>query len=127
MEAAVKLVAAAVAGALCAVTVRKQSPEISLVLGLTAGVLVLSWAAGLLEDGLAFLTELAALAGISTELLAPLVKTMGIALVTHLGSALCKDAGEGGIAAALEFAGGAAAICAALPLMRAVLEGLRSL
>ncbi len=127
MELTLKIAAAAVAGALCAVTLRKQSPEIALVLGLTAGMLVLSWAVGLLQEAAEFLTELAELAGVSTELLVPLAKTAGIALVTHLGGSLCKDAGESGIAAALEFAGGAAAICAALPLMRAVLEGLKAL
>ncbi len=127
MELALKITAAAVAGALCAVSIRKQSPEIALVLGLAAGALVLSWAVGLLQDAAAFLTELAELAGISTGLLIPLIKTAGIALVTHLGGSLCKDAGESGIAAALEFAGAAAAICSALPLMRAVLESLKAL
>ena len=127
MELALKIAAAAVAGAICAVAIRKQSPEIALVLGLTAAALVLSWAVGLLEDAAEFLTELAELAGLPMELLIPLIKTAGIALVTHLGSSLCKDAGESGIGAALEFAGGAAAVCAALPLMRAVVETLKAL
>ena len=55
MELALKIAAAAVAGAICAVAIRKQSPEIALVLGLTAAALVLSWAVGLLEDAAEFL------------------------------------------------------------------------
>jgi len=42
--------------------------------------------------------------------------------VTRLSSALCRDAGEGGIAAFLEVAGGAAAVVAALPLLKMVLQ-----
>ncbi len=127
MDWVLRLAAAAVAGALCAVTLRKQSPELALVLGLVSAVLALSWAMELLAEAVDFLTELAELAGIAPELLSPLVKTTGIALVTRLGSELCRDAQEGGIAAALELAGGAAAICAAIPLMRAVVDALKAL
>jgi stage III sporulation protein AD len=127
MDQAVKLAAVALAGAVCAVTLRKQSPEIALVLGVTAGGLLLFQTVSLLTQVGDFLAELAQLAQVSEALLAPLLKTAAIAFVTHLAAALCRDAGESGIGSALEFAGGAAAVCAALPLMEAVVETMKSL
>ena len=50
------------------------------------------------------------------------LKTVGIAIVTKIGSDLCRDAGESALAAALEFAGTVCALLTALPLLRAVLE-----
>jgi stage III sporulation protein AD len=127
MDETIKLAAAALAAAVCAVTLRKQSPEFALVLGVAAGGLLLFWSVSLLTQVADFFSELAQLAQVSEALLTPLIKTGAIALVTHLAAALCKDAGEGGIASALEFAGGVAAICAALPLMEAVVETMKSL
>ena len=54
-------------------------------------------------------------------------KTVGVGVVTRLASAVCKDAGEGGIAAFLETAGSALALLTALPLAQAVLDTLGGL
>lgn len=47
---------------------------------------------------------------------------MGLALVTKLAAALCRDAGEGSLAAFVEVAGAAAAVLVALPLLKMVLQ-----
>ena len=47
--------------------------------------------------------------------------------VLHLAAAFCRDAQEGALAAAVELAGTALALAAALPLMSAVLELLTQL
>ena len=57
----------------------------------------------------------------------PLLKTVGIALISRTGGALCRDAGEGAMAGLVEMAGAFAAILVSLPLFRAawqMLEGL---
>lgn len=118
----IKLAAVAVIGALCALTVRKQTPELALVLGLTTGVLLLTAALSAMAALRDFLDSLVVLAGLSPAVLAPLIKTIGIAILTHVAAELCRDAGEGGIAAFAETAGGALALCVALPLMRSVLS-----
>ncbi|MCI8539280.1 MAG: stage III sporulation protein AD [Oscillospiraceae bacterium] len=118
----VKLAAVAVMGALCALTVRKQAPELAMVVGLATGVLLLWAAMSALTALREFLDSLIALSGLSPAVLSPLVKTIGIAIITHIASEICRDAGEGGIAAFAETAGGALALCVALPLMRAVLS-----
>lgn len=118
----VKLASVAVIGALCALTVRKQVPELALVLGLTTGVLLLGAALSAMTALRDFLDSLVELAGLSPAVLAPLIKTIGIAILTHIAAEICRDAGESGIAAFAETAGGALALCVALPLMRSVLS-----
>ena len=127
MESVVRLAAAAVAAALCAVVVKQHAREVGAVLALAAGALLLGAALGAIEEVHALADELGELAGLSPAVLAPLLKTVGIAILTRLTAELCRDAGEGGIAAAAETAGAAAAVLAALPLLRAVLSTITGL
>lgn len=114
--------AAGVAAALCAVVVRQRSPEIALLLALSACVLLLWNTLPLLETIRDVLQELADLAEISPAVLRPMLQTVGLAVVTRLSCALCRDAGESGIASFLELAGSAAAVLVALPLLKMVLQ-----
>ena len=127
MESVVRLAAAAVAAALCAVVVKQHAREVGAVLALAAGALLLGAALGALEDVRALVDELGELIGLSPAVLAPVLKTVGIAILTRIAAELCRDAGEGGIAAAAETAGAAAAVLAALPLLRAVLSTVTGL
>lgn len=122
MDEAVKLSVLAVVGALCALTIRRQTPELTVVLGLVTGALILGFALSAVSDLWDFLDELTALAGLSPAVLSPLIKTIGIGMVTHIAASLCRDAGESGIAAFAETAGGVLALWTALPLMRSVVE-----
>ncbi|HIY06725.1 MAG TPA: stage III sporulation protein AD [Candidatus Evtepia faecigallinarum] len=116
------LAAAGIVAALCAVVVRQRAPEIAFVLA-AAACLVLLWnTLPLLETIRDVLRELADLAGLSPTILRPLLQTVGLALVTKLAAALCRDAGEGSVAAFVETAGAAAAVLVALPLLKMVLE-----
>ena len=116
------LAAVGVTAALCGVVVRQKAPELAAVLTLAACVLLLWNTLPLLETIWDVLTELADLAELSPTILRPMLQTVGLAVVTRLASSLCRDAGEGSIAAFLEIAGGAAAVLVALPLLKMVLQ-----
>ena len=58
---------------------------------------------------------------------AAVLKTVGIAIRTHISAEVCRDAKESGIAAFVETAGAAVALCVALPLLRAVLDTVTGL
>ena len=75
----------------------------------------------------AFFRELGEQSGLSRDMLAPLFKITGIALVVKAGSGLCRDAGESALAGAVETAGSVCGLLAALPLLRAVLKLLLGL
>ena len=127
MSGAVKIGAAAVAAALCAVVVRKQSPEIALALGIGACAVIVLWCSGALTAVMELADKLAEAGGLSARAVEPVMKTAGIAIVTRLAADFCKDAQEGGLASAVELAGTALALAAALPLMSAVLDTLGEL
>ena len=113
--------AVGVVAALFAVMVRQRAPEMALVLAMAACVLLLWNTLPLLESIRDVMEELASLTEISPALLRPMLQT-GLALVTKLAAALCRDAGEGSLAAFVEVAGAAAAVLVALPLLKMVLQ-----
>lgn len=127
MSGVVKIAAAAVSAALCAVVVRRQSPEIALALGIGACALIVLSCSGALESAAELADKLAQTGGLSAQVVEPVLKTAGIAIVTRLAADFCKDAKEGGLASAVELGGTALALAAALPLMTAVLDVLTQL
>ncbi len=127
MESIVKIAAIAVTAALCAVVVKKQTPELGLVLGLLAGALILSFSVTALKSTKELMETLADTAGLSPAVLTPVIKTVGIAIVTKLTAEICRDAKEGGIAAFVETAGAAGALLVCLPLMETVLTMITEL
>ena len=118
----VKIAAIAVAAALCAVVVKKNVAELGMVLALCAGAIILSCSLGALEGVKELMDTLADTAGLSPAVLAPVVKTVGIAVLTRVSAELCRDAKEGGIAAFVGTAGAAAALLVSLPLLKTVLS-----
>ena len=127
MEDILKIAAATVAAAVCAVVVKQRAQEVGLVLSLAAGALVLTMALGAVESVRALMDELGEAAGLSPAVLAPVLKTVGIAILTHISAEVCRDAKDSGIAAFVETAGAAVALCVALPLLRAVLDTVTGL
>lgn len=117
-----KIAAIAIIAAICAVVVKKNVQELGLVLALMAGVLILSYALGAIQSVRDLLDTLGETAELAPAVMAPVVKTVGIAIVTHVSAEVCRDAKEGGIASFLETAGAACALFVALPLVRAVLD-----
>ena len=117
-----RLAAAGVTAVVLAAVLRKNTPELALLLILAAGLWMMSLAAQAMGAALALMRELADQAGLSEALLEPVVKTVALAILTKLTVEICRSAGEGGVAAFVETAGTALALLAALPLVRAVAQ-----
>lgn len=111
----------------CSVVVRKQAPEIALVLTICAATAVLLSVAKELGEVVAYVERLTQKAGISQELIVPVMKATGIAMLTKFVSEFCKDAKEGGLASAVELAGTVLGLVAVMPLMNGVLTLLEEL
>lgn len=101
---------------------RKNTPELALLLALAAGLWMLALVAGGLGAVVALMEELAQQAGLSEALLEPVFKTVALSILTKLTVELCCSAGEGGVAAFVETAGAVLALLVALPLVRAVAQ-----
>ena len=122
-----KVAAAALAAAVCAVVVRKQAPELGMVLAVCAGAVILLYCSGALRAAVGLMDKLVEVGGLSAQVVEPVIKTAGIAIAARLASGFCKDAQEEGLGAAVELAGTALALVTVLPLMSAVIEMLTGL
>ena len=122
METMAKLAAVGVMAVVLSAVLKKNTPELALLLALAAGLWMLAQAAAGLGAAVAQMRELAGQAGVSEVLLEPVLKTVALSILTKLTAEICRSAGEGGVAAFVETAGAALALLAALPLVRAVAQ-----
>ncbi len=121
---------AAVLGVLAAVLatlLKRNSKDLALVLTIAAcciiGVLVVRTAEPIVD----FLGRLQGMTGLDAELMTPMLKAVGIGLLTEIAAGVCADAGEGAIGKLVELAGGLLALSVALPLLEAVLQMLKTM
>ena len=122
MEAMAKLTAVGVTAVVLSAVLKKNTPELALLLVLAAGLWMLSLVASGLGAIVALMEDLAQQAGLSEALLEPVVKTVALSILTKLTVELCRSAGEGGVAAFVETAGAVLALLVALPLIQAVAQ-----
>ena len=116
------LIAFGLVTALCAVVLRKQAQEIAMVLVLAGVAAILAYCLDMIGSIKAVMESLIETSQISPVVVAPVIKTVGISILTRFGAELCKDAKENGLAAGIELAGSVAALCLAAPLMQLVLD-----
>ncbi len=109
-----------VVGALCAVVVRKAVPEIALSMAILIAVMITALGLTVFQQIFDFTQQLAQVAGLAPELVTPIYKTVGIAIVAKLSSDLCRDADEKAIASAIELLASATGVYVALPLLSAI-------
>lgn len=122
-----KVTALCLVGMVFAVLLKKRGAEMGLLLTLAvvavAGTVLMQTAG----QALSMLERFIALGAFDTALFRPLIKTTGIAVVSRLGSDLCRDAGEGAMASLVEMTGSFSAILVALPLFETVWEMLQAM
>ncbi len=122
MELLIKAAALGVAGAVLAMLLRKNAPELALTLSIAVCLL----AAGMAMEMFAQLRQIVELArertGLSPAVVGPVLKCVGIGVVTRLAAELCRDAGQGAVSSAVELCGACCAMVTAIPLLRAMLQ-----
>ena len=111
-----------IAGALMALLLKRSAPELGLALSIGVSLMGAALALELVSG----LTELVTLVreqiGLSAAVAAPVLKCVGVGIVTRLSSDICRDAGQSAAASAVELCGTACALAVSLPLIRALLE-----
>lgn len=100
---------------------KKDAPAIAILLSLVAGVLILLRAFEMADGVLSNLTGLLEQGGIAQELYLPVLKCVGVTVVVRVMGALCRDNGQGALAAKIEIAGAVLALALCLPLVEQVL------
>lgn len=121
MEYVVKSAAAAVVAAVLSLVIKKSNPELSLMLGILAALMAVYYGYQAIRPVVDMVGELSENAALSSSFYTPVLKCLGIGIVTQIGSGICKDAGQAAAATGVELCGTAAAVLCTLPLVRSIL------
>lgn len=127
MEMIIKVTALCLTGALLAVLLKKGNPEFAMLIAVAVCAAAVIMIMSGLDEILSFINEILNLYGLSTSLFSPIWKSVGIAMITRVGTDLCKDAEAKTMASLVEITGAFSAVLVAIPLFRAVWDMLQSL
>jgi len=127
MDSFFKYVVVAIAASMIALSIRKQSPEIALMICIASGVAILISSMSAIERIIRYIESLANISGISANVLKPLIKVTGISIIARISSEICKDSGEDALAAKVELMSIVAALFIAIPLLNDVLKLISSM
>ncbi len=121
MEIVSRAAACAVIGSILALLLRKYTPELSLTTTLITGMVIVWISSAVCLRIAESLRDIAHRSGVETVYLAPVLKCIGIGMVSHMAAQICRDAGQGSAASAVELCAGLCALYAALPLIESLL------
>lgn len=127
METLVRVGVVGVVAAIFAAVLKKNSKELAILLTLAACAMIALLAAELTEPILRFFSKLRGFAGLDSELLSPVLKTIGIGLLAQLCANVCADAGENAVAKLIELCAAVLSIYISLPLLEAVLQMIETM
>ena len=119
-----KIVGVAVSAALLCAALRPTRPEMAVVTGLAAGIVLLLMMSGSLGAVIDSLARIADDAGVSMAHFGVVLRVIGMAYLSEFAVSACKDAQETALAAKVEMAGRLAMVVLSLPLLVAVFDAV---
>lgn len=122
-----QVVGVGVVSTILIVVIRQRQPEMALLLSLLVGVLLFLFLVNKIAVIIDILQQLASQAEIKMEYLNVILKIIGVAYLAEFGAQICRDAGEGAIAAKVELAGKVIIMMMAFPVMMMLLETIMRL
>ena len=117
-----KLIALGLVGTVFAVLLKKENPQIAMLVAAATGILIFLLLCAPLGTLVSLLKETAEKAGVGEGYFGIVLTVIGIAYLTQFGAQLCADAGESAIASKIELAGKVLMMTAAAPVLTGLLE-----
>ena len=127
METLIRVGVIGVVAVILAAVLKKSSKELAILLTLAACSIMAVMGMQLLDPILSFVGKLRGFAGQDSELLTPVLNTIGIGLLAQLCANVCSDAGETAVAKLVELCAAVLSIYVCLPLLEAVLEMMQTM
>jgi stage III sporulation protein AD len=122
-----QVVALGLVVAVFTVLLRRERPEMALILALSFGVIVFLMVLNKLGAIITVFEDVTRSAQVDELYLATLLKILGIAYIAEFGAQVCRDSGEGTVANKIELAGKVLIMILALPIFVAILEAIMRL
>lgn len=125
MTILMKAAVTGIAGAVLAMLLKRSAPELGLALSVAVSLLGALLAMELVSGLGDLLATVQEETGLSPAVVGPVMKCVGVGIVTRLSADICWDAGQSAAASGVELCGAACALVTALPLVRAMLSAVR--
>lgn len=126
MELFIKTALCGITGILMLQTIKKKNPETFLLLVLAVTIGMLSAVLPVIRSVFSFIDGLCDTTGLSPAILTPVIKILGISIITKIGHEVCIDCEAKAVGACIELAGAVCAVYVALPLLSATLKLITS-
>ena len=127
MDILLKIAAVGVAASVMAMVLKKNSPEIALLLTVATASLIMFAAVEVISEVLDFLRTILEHTSLSEDIFGIVLKAVAIAIITKIASDVCKDAGQSASSSAIELVGSATVLYIALPLFETMIQMINSL
>lgn len=112
---------ALIAGVL-SLTLKDQDKEYAVLLSIAACLMVTAITVTYLNPVFAFLKELETLGDLRGDMLAILIKALGVGLASEIASMICTDAGNASLTKAIQLLGGAVILYLSVPMFSALMD-----
>ena len=122
MDLFLKAVAAALITAVIGLVLARQGKDMFLLLTLAACAMIGAVAFTFLKSVISFLQRLTEMTKLNTDLLAVILKTVGIGLVGELAGLICSDAGNAALAKSIQILTTAVILWLSIPLFESLLD-----
>lgn len=118
----IRIVGAGLIAAVLALTIKKQSPEIGLIISIAASVLIFLMVLPPLAALMEMLRALAARVDTNMVYIHHVLRVVGIAYIAEFGTQICTDAGESAIASKIEIGGKILIMIASAPILLSLVD-----
>lgn len=121
-ETLFKIFGAAILCVTVGTVLKRSSPDSAMLLRAVGGVLIATAVLSMVSPIIEYVCELSELLDGKSEVIEVLLRALGIAVLTHICSTVCRDCGEASIAAYAELGGKIEILLLTLPLLREIID-----
>ena len=122
MEPFWKAAALALIAGVLSLTLKDQDKEYAVLLSIAACLMVTAITVTYLNPVFAFLKELETLGDLRGDMLAILIKALGVGLASEIAAMICTDAGNASLTKTIQLLGGAVILYLSVPMFSALMD-----
>lgn len=117
-----QVVAIGIISSILALALKKQNPEISIFISVSAGIIIFMMIIPQLTSVINMLYSISQNMNLDKVYIGIVLKIIGIAYIAEFGVQICKDTGESAIASKMEFVGKVLIMVISAPILIALME-----
>ena len=108
--------------AILAITVKKQSPDMAVIISIAGSVLIFVTMLPMLSGVINILSSIENQISIDTAYVITVLKVIGVAYIAEFGAQICSDAGETSLASKIELSGKVIIMVLSAPIIISMLD-----